>query len=183
MLKSEEISASGLFHVIAPFFSYPSTNLSWRRLTLSSVNFPVKWPTPAFLPRTGQKREFRQNGWRWNLAGRLSSAIVRLCYIEIPVSHAPAPLDNPVPWAIPPFAGLLVDFCRSSNHLSRTFWIIYIGLILKYFPNSDRLSFLKFLRQFLDIKLVQNGFVHMAQRNIIHSHLATSGPCVRFQSS
>ena len=55
-----------------------------------------------------------------------------------------------------------------------------INIRLKYFPIVFSQN--KFLHQFLDIKLVQNGFVHMAQRNIIQAHLATSfivAKCVR----
>ena len=119
---------------------YDSTNLSWRRLTLSSINFSLKWPTPWFLPRIGQKREFRQNGWEdgdetWQAGCRrpLSDCVSLRSHCPTTQPHFPY---NHVPWDIPPFAGLFVDFCHSTNHLSRTFWVINIRL--KYFPNSDR---------------------------------------------
>ena len=74
-----------------------------------------------------------------NLAGRLSSDCVSLgSQCITPQPHFPTtPFREPSLHLL----GFLLTFCHSSNHLSRTLWIINIRL--KYFPNSDRqLSFL-----------------------------------------
>ena len=106
--------------------------------------FSPKMTHPAFLPRIGQKREFRQNGWTdggetWQAGCRrpLSDCVSLGSQCPRPSHTSPTT----------PFRGpslhllrFLLTFCHSSNHLSRTFWII--SKRLKYFPNSDRrLSF------------------------------------------
>ena len=103
-------------------------------------------PTPALLPQLDRNVNSGETDKRIEMKlGR--QVVVGHCQIVLawdPSAHAPGQF----PWA--PFTGLLVDFCHSSNHLSRTFWIINIRL--KYFPNrpSDRrLSFLRSCISFL----------------------------------
>jgi len=119
-------------------------NAGWQRLILSPLTFPLKWPIPAFLPRIGQKREFRQNGWTDRYGTRQAGCRLQLsdCVSlgfqcpHAPVYTMPQPHfpHNPVLRAIPAFAGHFVDVCRSSNHLSRIFRII--NRRLKYFPKQ-----------------------------------------------
>jgi len=71
----------GSLHVIAPCFSCPT---HWSRLTavnpLSPKCFPKVTHPCVFAPNYTETwiPAKRMNGSRWNLAGRLSSAIVRL---------------------------------------------------------------------------------------------------------
>ena len=99
---------------------------------------------PALLPQLDRNVNSGETAkWIEMKLGR--QVVVGHCQIVLawdPSAHAPGQF----PWA--PFTRLLVDFCHSSNHLSRTFWIINIRL--KYFPNSDRrLSFLRSCISFL----------------------------------
>ena len=55
------------------------------------------------------------------------------------MSHAPAllPIQPRSVSHIPAFARLLVDFCHSSNHLCRMFWIINIRLKYSQIETDD----------------------------------------------